>query len=369
VSLQNGTFGTAAATLAYSGGRSRAWFSASAGAAGDYNPSYDDLAILKSNGQASFGMKLGRKATLSGFGSLRYEPYYQFDVATGTASLPPISPLTRPETISKLDSHGSDGRIQLSEKLGRRTVLTVDYSYRYTQLSVTPEAFLWQVASTRLVQPLTRHVALRFGYGYGEVQEGFGTDISMTSHNTDVGIDYSPRASARRPTLGVSSGVSVVMFQGVSYSRPRAVASLIQPIAGSWSVRGEYHRGFQFVEGLDGPIYSDTTQVRLTGRTTRRTDATVSVDYSRGQIGLTPADLGFSAYSGTADFRVALGRGLWLDTQYVRYFYNFDPAAILLPNVPPRLERQGIRFGLTGTVPLSRRRGPRNTGTAGNRAP
>jgi hypothetical protein len=355
---QLGTYGTAAATLAYTTSSRRRAFGASGTATGNYYPTFRNVSDVGGTGDVNVALPFGRGAKLSASQVVRFQPYYQFDF---------IAPIDRVEfsatdrdLVLKLASRGADGRIEFADKLGRRSTLSVSYSYRYTEWSLAPGAFWWNAANGRLAYKLTRNAALRLGYGYGHVADDLAAGTSQLRTNTaDVGIDWTPPRRARRqPTITASSGTSFINDRRASYNRLLANAAVAQPLGGSWTARGAYRRGFQFVEGFSGPLYADVAHVQVVARAAKRTEFSVGADYSRGQLGLISTGHRYVAHSATAGVRIALTQLLSMDAQYVRYYYEFDPEATLPFNVSHRLARQGIRIGVAGSVPLSRKRTP-----------
>ena len=56
--------------------------------------------------------------------------------------------------------------------------------------------------------------------------------------------------------------------------------------------------------------------------------------------------------TGTARLRLALSRGVALSAQYLFYRYRFGQANVLPEQLPPYMERQGLRIGLDVWLPL-----------------
>jgi hypothetical protein len=354
---QIGSYAAATATLGYAAGGRRRSFGASGTVTGNYYPAFQNMSEVGGNGDVNVFLALGRGARLSASQAARFQPYYQLDFMTPLNTEPSLA-TDRDEVALRLNSRGADGRIELSKKLGRRSSVSVSYSHRYTEWSVAPGSFLWNVANGRFTHKLSRNAALRLGYGYGHVADGLAGGPSQFRTNTaDAGIDWAPRRlSARRPTISVSAGTSLVNDRSASYNRPLAYAAVVQPLGGAFTARAAYRRGLQFVEGFSGPLYADVAHVQVVARITKRSEVSLATDYSHGQMGPMPIAHRYVAQSGTAGIRFALTRRLSVDAQYVRYDYEFDPEALLPLTVSHRLARQGIRIGVAGSMPLSPKR-------------
>lgn len=357
-----GTYGTAATTLGYAVRGRRASFIASGTATGRYYPDLRKLTEYDGYGVANLTIHVNNKTTITAFQGVKYQPYYQFTFLTSFSPSQPLSSPsassagTRDSALTRLDSQAYDGRVQIAERLGTRSTLTFAYMYRHTRFGNIPEPFRWQVADGSFAHRLTKFATLKLGYGYGHERDGLSAvDPLVVTHNIDLGVDYARRLSAsRRTRLAFTSGSTVITYQGARYYRVLADATITRELGRTWNASVEYHRGVQFVEGFAGPLYADSVQLRLAGLVSRRVDFNVSGGYSNGQIGLSATDRGYISYSGIADLRIALNRILSVHAQYLYYHYDFDRAAPLPFGVAPTLNRQGIRVGLSGWLPLLR---------------
>jgi hypothetical protein len=63
----------------------------------------------------------------------------------------------------------------------------------------------------------------------------------------------------------------------------------------------------------------------------------------------------FRTYSGTIRLRVALTPVSALFSEYVYYYYDLGSNVTTVPGVPPTLDRNSVRLGLTLWLPLVRR--------------
>jgi hypothetical protein len=356
----NGSYGAAAASLRYDVRGRHATFAATGGVSGRFSPDRAGFGDVDTHGDATFTVTAGKSTSISAFQAVRHQPYYQLNFLPSAAppapsSLPPSAPAAplRDGALASLSSSELDGRVQLVERFGTRSSLTAGYAYRYSRFTGAPAPSRWQFGNASFSQGLSRYVALRLGYGYGEDRDGLHPQSApVTSQNIDLGVDYTrPLSRSRRTTLGFSSGSTVIAYQSVRYYRFLADASLTREIGRTWNARITYHRGIQFVEGISSPLYADNIQTRVGGLLSRRVEIGLSGGYSNGQVGLSATDRGYRTYSGAADLGVALSRSLSLRVQYFRYYYDFG-GAVLPGGVPSRFDRQGVRLGISGWLPL-----------------
>jgi len=365
-----GGYGLAAATLNYSVKGRKTTFAATSRTNARYYPNLSDLNVVDGSGGLTLATDLTRRLRLSVAQSLSYLPYYQFAFLNGVAPSQPVEaeriPTTTSSAMRTVGSISADGRVQLVQNVGRRASLSADYSYRYSKLDNSPDVFLWQFGNTRFTKPITRYASLRLGYGYGvtsngsavpspDAQDAIATSRSVETQNIDAGLAYTkPLSQSRRTYVSFSSGTSAVAYAGTRQFVFLSNAGLTHNFGESWNANLTYDRGVQFVEGIAGPLYADTVQLRLGGLVARSIELAVASSYSNGQIGLGGTDPGYDTYSGFATLRFAFSRGLSLEAQYRYSRYLFDAGAPLLPGLPQAMEQQGLRVGITGWLPFLR---------------
>ncbi len=92
----------------------------------------------------------------------------------------------------------------------------------------------------------------------------------------------------------------------------------------------------------------------MVGLLSRRLKFSAGADYSFGNIGV-DTDEGFEAVTANAGVTYALSRRMAAFARYVYYSYSFDGrVAPLEPTLPSEMRRQGVRVGLTLSVPVIR---------------
>ena len=371
--LLGGAYGQGAATVNFSLKGRTTTFGATGRTNLRYYPDLSDLNAVDGSGGVSLTSDLTRTLKLSLSQNLSYIPYYQFGFLNGVApsqvTEPDRIPATGSSTMQTVGSVSADGRVSLTRSIGRRSSLGADYSYRYSTIETSPDPFLWQLANVRFTKPFTRYASLKLGYGYGRTSNGvvivpvnpdtppvaLPVSSEVETQNIDVGVAYTkPLSQSRRTYVTVSPGTSVVKYLGDRQLVVLVNAGLTHNFKASWNANLAYDRGVQFVEGIAGPLYADTVQMRVGGLLARAIEMAVSGSYSSGQIGVAAQDPGYDTYGGFATIRFAFSRTLSLEAQYRYSRYVFDERAPLLPGLPRAMEQQGFRIGVTGWLPFLR---------------
>jgi hypothetical protein len=185
-------------------------------------------------------------------------------------------------------------------------------------------------------------------------------------HDIDVGVDYKrPLSLTRRTTVDFGVGSSIVNMPAVASTdsslQYRVVGDLglTHQMGRTWSARVAYNRGVGFTEGFAQPTFSDAVTGSVSGFFSRRVDFTAGGGLSIGDAGLSAgtgtADRGFRAYTGSARVRYGLGAMWALFGEYSYYKHDLGDVLIVAQGVPPILDRNSVRVGLTLWVPLLRR--------------
>ena len=188
--------------------------------------------------------------------------------------------------------------------------------------------------------------------------------VSATDHGVDVGIDYSRKLSAtRRMILGFSVGSSRMSTPttaasetaGSRFVQMTGDVAIDYQFSTSWAVRGRYRRGLEYIAPLGEPVLADGFTAELSGVLTSRLDVLATTRYSSGASALNRASQRFDTYGTEFRIRYALSRSWAVYGQYLYYFYDFQQGTPLPPGMPPGLERNGLRAGLTLWVPAVRK--------------
>jgi hypothetical protein len=351
----DGSYGDASMTLTYISRKDRFSILANGTGNGRYYNRPEQLTQFGGNGNITLSFDLGRnkETKISIFQATSYQPYFQLNFLNILPSQPTAAAANagspQYNALTNRDSREYDGVATLVRSWGTRTTLSFDYNYRHTTLSDSPAPFRWQLGTATFRRKLTKYAALRLGYGYGQARDGtVSTAPTVVNQNIDIGMDYArPLSFSRRTTITFSSGSSIVSDGVRQYFRVLADAGLTREIGRSWALTGNYHRGVQYVEGIVGPLYADTAQMRAHGLITRRIDLGVSGAYTNGEIGLSAVANDYVSYTGAVDLHIALSSMLSISTQYAYYYYDFNQATVI-PGVPGTLRRNSLRVGLSG---------------------
>jgi hypothetical protein len=354
--LVPGVYSALAANLEYGARGERVSFNARAGSGGRYYPDQDlqELSALDAHAGVGLSATLGRRVTLRAWQGFTYLPYYQFAFLTGLVpSIPNLAP-TDTGAVASSEAFDYDGHFQFEGRLGPRSFLTSEYSYRQTQFKDSDEGFAWQLANARFRHNVTRDAALRLGYGYSESQNSLETTgPRIVNQIIDAGVDYGRALSfSRRTTLSFGTGSTLTADSVDRYFLFTGNAALTREIGRTWGATASFDRAIQYLAGFSGPLLSNAAQVRVRGLLSRRLEVTGAGGYSFGSVGLSPTAPPYSTWTGHAGLRFALSRFLSLDTQYFYYRYGFAEGVDLPFGLPSGLNRNGVRIGLTGWLPL-----------------
>jgi hypothetical protein len=283
---------------------------------------------------------------------------------TLTGEVDPFATVATDLDLFKLQAYRTNGQAALTQELGRRASLEAHYAtFRVNYLHEDSDYSTW-VAGFRFSNRLTHHLGYHIGYGYSTADYtstaiGNGRGI----HNLDAGVDYSRALSiSRRTTFSFSTGSAIMsgqtqfaaaQNQGVYY-RFTGDANLRHEMGRTWTATLGYRRGVDWQETFGQPLLSDGVTGSVGGLLSRRVRFSSSANYTLGSVGFSGANNGYDSASADAGFEYGLTRRLALFTRYVYYRYHFESGVVLDPRFVPTLDRQGVRVGLTASVPVIR---------------
>jgi hypothetical protein len=264
----------------------------------------------------------------------------------------------------------STTRVGLTQGFGRHASLAAAYHLRSSYVFDTEEtASVFQDATSHAgsvafgyVRPMTRYATLNLGYGL-KVSDGRSRDGEPDAmHDVRAGVNYSrPLSFSRRTSLTFGSGSAIVMSDRVTgddegrrvRARLTGSAALVHELGRTWTARLTYTRGFRTREGLDQLYFTDAVTANIGGLVTRRLSLGATATWAESSLEEAGGG-GHSGRSAVAGATYGLTRFLALYASYVYYQYRFDDQIALDERIPRRLNRQGVRVGLTTSVPLIR---------------
>jgi len=127
------------------------------------------------------------------------------------------------------------------------------------------------------------------------------------------------------------------------------------PLGRTWQVRGNFRRGVEYVVDIPEPVFSSSLGLSVGGLLTRRLDLTGFAGYSSGASLVNPDVLVYDTYTGDVRVRYGITRQLGAFIEYLYYFYDFRAGRKVPLGVPPGLERNGVRVGMSLWIPTLRR--------------
>ena len=336
-------------------------------------PYYHDAAT------AGMHFSLSRSTRLSATQTFAYSRNYRFHVF-------PVFGDTTDDTIEDFVDADPDldlfersvfrhlTSVSLSHHFGRNTSGSIGYGFRYADFldSEDDDAAVRAARQHRDYsnhsifgrfehrRPLTTHATLHLGYGLRLSDGRAGSGEPRNVHHINAGVSYSRALSfSRRTSLHFASGSTYVASERLSdpnvdpRSRFRITgnASLVHELGRTWTASALYRRGLIFREGFEEPFSSDSASARIAGLVTRRLSFSAQGSWALSKL-QRGGRTGHRAFAGSANSTYALSQYFALFAQYIYYDYTFEEDVPLDPLFPRALTRQGVRAGITTTIPI-----------------
>ena len=347
----------------------------SAGQARYYHRSDQSEVVPYYQGDFSVDTRLSRSVTFSVLQAAAYMPHYTLSLTpTAGDDLGVISPRLDPDLdLFPLRAFRATTMAALSQRFGRSTSLTGGYLYRYVDVDdsgadpavetpfhdyQTHAAFVRARHSRRL----TTHASLDLGYGVKLQDRRSGNGEPRVLHNVNAGISYGRALSfSRRTSFSFSTGSAIVSHEDALNSqddvrtRARFIgnAALTHEMGRTWTASAVYQRGFVFRDGFDDPYFIDAATASLNGLVTRRLSFSASFTAYLAELERRGSNR-HNGRSANVHASYALNQFFALFARYVYYEYEYGEDIPLDSRFPRTLDRQGIRVGLTASVPLLR---------------
>ena len=365
--VQRGWYTSATAGLVYNRPGERIAFQVEGDAAANrYLQRHETATMLRGGGSVSARLASATRATVGG--DFVYAPQYRlglfFSPTTPTGGADPFGTVAPDLDLFLMKAYRTSVQASLTQSLGRRASLDGYYSLNSVNYTDSDFDYRSDTAGIRFIDRLTRHLAARIGYAYGTADYArIRARKARRIHNIDAGVDYGRALSfSRRTTFSFSTGSAIVSGadrviasggNALSY-RFTGTATLRHEVGRTWTAALGYRRGVDWQEGFDEPFLSDGVTASFGGFISRRLRFSSSADYMFGSVGFGGANNGYDSASAQAGLEYALSRTLAVFGRYVYYRYQFGSGVVLDPRFAPELNRQGVRFGITASVPLVR---------------
>jgi hypothetical protein len=319
--------------------------------------SFYDLGLFPGIGGGGFGSGVGGDGGFSGGGFGSGLPGGGF--ATGFDGTSANPNLDSAASATPFFQYGiSTG---LNHQLAAHTNVALTYAQRLADLGDRGTRLNDRSIGGHLFHSVSPHFGLRFGYT--RQQASFGNNTApFQTHDIDAGVDYRRALSfSRRATVTFGTGSSLITRGGANVQtqanrtdlRILGNANLDYHLGQTWSARLAYRRDWQFVEGFAAPFFIDAVTVGIGGSMTPRAALGASMSYVTGQMGSGGlADV--KSYQGVAFLQSSLTRTVAAYLQYQYFKSDFSPDVTLPAGYPYRFIRNGVRAGLSLTLPLSR---------------
>ncbi len=368
-----GSYGGVNVALAYGVRTDRVSLGVTGASAGAYYENGSDRPVVNGSLRADLQAMLASRTTLRITQGATYSPFY--GLAIGSAASGAVfgsEPSLFDFSVRAQDVYRFDTTFEFAQVIGRRTTLALFGDYQRTDFDGNDDEALWpelqsRRVGARLSRAITRYASLRLGYGYRDGEYGgaeSGIPVVQT-HDIDAGVDYNRALSlSRRTSLTFRTGSALVgstpepgdIDDGEGDRRTLrayllASAAINHEMGRTWNARLSYSRDLHYVDGFVDPFLADGAQVMVGGTFNRRVDSRFAASYSSGTVGQSSGQ-GYMVWSGTADLRTALARSAAVFVRYIYHHYEFNDGATLPPGFAPRLDRHGVRLGLSFWLPI-----------------
>jgi len=250
----------------------------------------------------------------------------------------------------------SDGSITLSHTISRRSTASVAFTHASSRSDGLVPAGS-QLGSVRWERQLSPSTGFHAGYGFGSISYATAESAAGLRHDLDVGVDFSrPLPFSGRTVFEMETGSTILTDSAGSKLRLVLRASLARDLARRWSSRIEYSRPMQFVAGFGDPFLSDTVGLSVDGQLGRAWLLSISGGAARGSVGFNTGAPQYDSYTTSVRLRRQIGRAWHVEAEAFSTRFRFTGTVPAGMTIPSKLERQGVRAGLSWSAGLFRRR-------------
>ena len=313
---------------------------------------YDDKGSVMSDQHALFGsanFRPSARLVLSAGGGVSYSPMYSaFLSPTDLPELDatPIMTTNGDYAVSYRPAVATHASAQIGHSFSRRMSLSAGYSLNHVDYVDENTEQRRSRASVAGFYRITRYSSFRVGYAHSEylLTDTVGT---KRSHGFQAGIDYRRplSLSGKRTTFTVTPGWTLADRAGNLQLHITGSASVDHEMGRTWSARAQYHRGLRFIDGLDSELLADAVSAHVGGFVNRRLQLNFSGQFMLSARSYLGQD--YETYVGAARVNYALTHNVAAFANYTYFHYHFGEVVNLPDNMQSRLDRQGVRVGLT----------------------
>jgi opacity protein-like surface antigen len=340
---------------------------------------YKDLGLGPSYGgtqTATYRSTVGRQTSIAINERLGYTPYFSlrlFDpapIAPSGGDSQSGAPPTQAANPSTALAPTASWLTHISGSVNHSFTRTMEMSGGY---SYDQQNYLQNVAYDSVAQAgalgfddkLSKNVMLRASYRYSssEFAQPNGLSWPLRTNTIEGGASYTKQLSRTRQFL-IEGGVGAVQSHllevrtglPIDDVSPSGYGTVRLDFGRSWSVAADYRRAVMALQGARPESFiSNSATISLGGFVNKTMEAVVALGYSSGSNLPSPnvLELGtYDGYNGSAQVRFRLSRYLSALVNASRYQYLLNDVAAGSLGVPPRLDRNAIRFGVTWSLPL-----------------
>ena len=369
------TLANASAGASYSLTKARGGFSAFGGTSLSYYPELEQSTILYRSGGAGGSYQFSDRTSAFANVFASYQPLHYLSSVpvvgnplmpapvTPDSSIPEVimpdpvpglpnstDPVLAFRMVNYLDLSGGAG---VGHAFTRRMSGSANYSIRRAQ-SPTGESFLSRAYGGGIQYRIGRGLGARLGYNLSEA--GFkteDTDSTTRMHQIDAGIDFNNALSlTRRTTLTFRTGVSALKDEVRTHVIFTGNVQVTHELGRTWFLFAGYNRDVSFLETFSHPVLFDSLNGGIGGLINRRLQFQANVGASRGEVGLSGLNNGFTSTFATAGISYGLMRNLGASVVYSYFRYAYELGVNLPPGIPFNSDRQSIRAALNFWAPL-----------------
>lgn len=306
-------------------------------------------------------VRFGERASVNVTGGFMWAPLYNPLLsgsgfgAEGFESFAP-APIGADYSAGSRPATFANGAVNVNYVLTRRASLSGGYGLHYEDYTDEDRQQTGATIRAGASYRVTRYSNLRLSYSRVDHRLRNG-DTRGNIDDFSGGIDYRRplSLSGRRTTFTITPGWAIDRRDGGFRLHATGSATVNHEIGRTWTAKASYRRGFRFADGFDAEMLANTATVSVDGLLSRR----VSLGFG-GQFVISAdnrdqqSSRDYQAYSASSRVSYALTRNMSTYVQYIYYSYQFGNSVVLPASIGRRLDRQGVRVGLSLWAPILR---------------